>query len=298
MPNESRGNPWLAAARPRTLPAAVAPVLVGTALAWRAGAFDARAAAVCLAFALLIQIGANFANDYYDHRHGADNADRVGPRRAVASGLVTPAAMRRAMWLVFGLAFVLGLTLVAWGGWWLVVVGVLCIASGIAYTGGPWPLGYYGLGDLFVFIFFGLVAVCATFYVQAGTLSREAVLAAVAVGLLTVNILVVNNYRDEETDRRAGKHTLVVRWGRGFARGQFAAAHLVACAIVIVLALEGFYSLVAALLVTPILAACGVVQWRALRAARTPAELITLLGWCGAYVATYAVTLSVLIVAG
>lgn len=288
----------MAAARPRTLPAAVAPVLVGTALAWRAGAFDALAASVCLVFALLIQIGANFANDYYDFKHGADTEERVGPRRAVATGGVKPAAMHRAMWLTFGAAFFLGLSLVAWGGWWLVVIGVLCIISGIAYTGGPWPLGYYGLGDLFVFVFFGLVAVCATFYVQAGTITGEAVLAAAAIGVLTVNILVVNNYRDVETDRKAGKHTLVVRWGKRFSEWQFAAAHVLACAIVIALALAGFFSLAAALLVTPILAGCGVVQWRALRGARKTEELIRLLGWCGAYVATYAVTLSVLIVAG
>lgn len=298
MATEARWRIWAAAARPRTLPAAVAPVLVGTALAWRAGGFDALAASICLVFALLMQIGANFANDYFDFKHGVDTAERVGPRRAVAAGLVSPGAMHRAMWLTFGFAFVLGLSLVTWGGWWLVTIGVLSIVSGIAYTGGPWPLGHYGFGDLFVFIFFGLVAVCATYYVQTGSVSGETLLVAVAMGLLIVNILVVNNYRDVESDRRAGKRTLVVRCGRTFSRGQFVFGHLVACGVVILLAVGGYYSLAAALLVTPILVACGVVQWWKLRTAQTSTELITLLGWCGLYSAVYAVTLSVLIVAG
>jgi 1,4-dihydroxy-2-naphthoate octaprenyltransferase len=289
---------WVAAARPRTLPAAVAPVIVGSALAWRAGAFDAVAATICLAFALLVQIGANFANDYYDFVHGADTGERVGPRRAVAAGLVPPATMRRAMGLTFGLALAVGLTLVAWGGWWLVAVGVVSIASGIAYTGGPFPLGYYGLGDLFVFVFFGLVAVGATFYVQAGHVSLSVLLAAVAIGLLTVNILLVNNYRDVETDRKAGKRTLVVRFGRRFALGQLAASHVCACGILVALALQGLYSLTAGSLVAAILAVYAYLQWRSLRQARDSAELIALLGWCGAYLTAYAVALAVLIVTG
>jgi len=289
---------WLSAARPRTLPAAVAPVVVGSALAWRAGSFDARAAGVCLAFALLVQIGANFANDYYDFVRGADTVERVGPRRAVAAGLIAPAAMRRATFLTFGAALALGLLLVAWGGWWLVGVGLACVLSAVAYTGGPWPLGYFGLGDVFVFVFFGLVAVGVTYYVQAGTVSPEVWLAAAAIGLLTTNILVVNNYRDVATDRRAGKRTLVVRWGRGFALGQFAASHLGACAILVALARTGLYSLTAGLLVAGILALHGFLQWRALRRAQDAREMIFLLGWCGAYVAIYAATLSVLILTG
>lgn len=298
MSAEAPWRIWLAAARPRTLPAAVAPVIVGSALARRAGGFDFAAAVICLAFALLVQIGANFANDYYDYVRGADTGERVGPRRAVAAGLVPPAVMRRAMGLTFGLAFVVGLALVAWGGWWLVAVGVVSIASAIAYTGGPFPLGYLGLGDLFVFVFFGLVAVCATYYVQAGTVSGTALLAAVAIGLLTVNILVVNNYRDADTDRKAGKRTLVVRFGRRFALGQLAASHVCACGILIVLALQGLYSLGAGVLVAAILAIYAFLQWRSLRQARDSAELIALLGWCGAYLTAYAVALAVLIVTG
>jgi len=289
---------WLGAARPRTLPAAVSPVVVGSALAWRAGAFDARAAGLCLGFALLVQIGANFANDYYDFLRGADSPERVGPRRAVAAGLVAPGTMRRVTWLTLGLALALGLSLVAWGGWWLVGVGVACVVSAVAYTGGPWPLGYYGLGDLFVFVFFGLVAVCVTFFVQAGHVSLAAVLAASAVGLLTVNILLVNNYRDAETDRRAGKRTMVVRFGRRFAQAQFAASHGCACAVVILLAHAGLYGRPAAYLVALVLAAIGFRQWRALRQARDAREMIRLLGRCGAHVALYAAALSALVVTG
>ncbi|OHE82967.1 MAG: 1,4-dihydroxy-2-naphthoate octaprenyltransferase, partial [Verrucomicrobia bacterium RIFCSPLOWO2_12_FULL_64_8] len=212
--DEPRWRIWLSAARPRTLPAAIAPVIVGSAFAWRAGAFDGRAAGICLAFALLVQIGTNFANDYYDFLKGADSAKRVGPRRAVAAGLVEPAVMKRAMILTFGLAFVVGSSLIAWGGWWLVAIGLASIVSGVAYTGGPWPLGYLGLGDLFVFVFFGLVAVGATFYVQAGQVSNDVLHAAAAVGALVTNILLVNNYRDAETDAAAGKRTLVVRFGK------------------------------------------------------------------------------------
>jgi len=230
--SEPRWKIWAAAARPRTLPAAVAPVLVGTGLAWRDGKFDGRAAALCLGFGLLVQIGTNFSNDYYDFVKGADTAARVGPRRAVAAGLIAPAAMHRAMWGVFAAAFLCGLGLIAWGGPWLLLVGALSILCGLAYTGGPWPLGYHGLGDVFVFVFFGLVAVCATYFVQAGAVVTDAVVTAVAVGLLTANILVVNNYRDAETDAAAGKHTLVVRFGRGFARAQFAGSHAVAVAAI------------------------------------------------------------------
>ena len=298
MAAESSWKVWLAAARPRTLPAAVAPVIVGSALAWRAGAFMPVAAAVCLVFALLVQIGANYANDYYDFVRGADTSERVGPRRAVAAGLVTPATMRRVMVLTFSLAFVVGLTLVALGGWWLVLVGVVSIASAVAYTGGPFPLGYHGLGDLFVFVFFGLVAVGGTYYVQARGLSWVVLEAAAAVGLLTVNILVVNNYRDADTDRKAGKHTLVVRFGRGFALAQLAAAHAVACGIMVALAGQGLYSVPAAILLAAILGAYAYLQWRTLRRAREARELIALLGWCGAYLAAYSISLAVLIVTG
>ncbi|HSH93539.1 MAG TPA: 1,4-dihydroxy-2-naphthoate polyprenyltransferase, partial [Roseimicrobium sp.] len=206
---------WAEAARPRTLPAAVAPVLVASALAMRDDLFNAQAALSCLVFALLIQIGTNFANDYYDFIKGADTAERVGPRRAVAAGLVAPAAMKRAMIGVFAVAFLAGLSLLGFGGWPLLLIGVASILCGIAYTGGPYPLGYNGLGDVFVFVFFGLVAVGATYFVQTGLVTGEVLLLGSGIGALATNILVVNNYRDVETDAKAGKRTLAVRFGRG-----------------------------------------------------------------------------------
>ncbi|MBI4622668.1 MAG: 1,4-dihydroxy-2-naphthoate polyprenyltransferase [Verrucomicrobia bacterium] len=280
---------WFAAARPRTLAAAVAPVLVGSALARHDGAFDAVAATLCLGFALLVQIGTNFANDYYDFMHGADTATRVGPRRAVAAGLVAPATMRRAMWGVLAGAFLVGLGLVAWGGPWLLVIGLASILCAIAYTGGPWPLAYHGLGDVFVFVFFGLVAVGATYFVQAGRLSADAVLAAAAVGALATNILLVNNYRDAETDAAAGKRTLVVRFGRAAARAQFAAALALALAMPLAFVARGYrpWCLLPLALVP--------VAWahaRRLRESQTPGERIALLGDTGKLLAAYAILFS------
>ena len=281
---------WLEATRPRTLPAAVAPVLVGSALAWHAGKFDGVAAGLCLLFALLIQIGTNFANDYYDFVKGADSAERVGPRRAVAAGLVKPETMRAAMIAVFAVAFVGGLSLIAWGGPWLLAVGVASIACGVAYTGGPWPLGYNGLGDVFVFVFFGLVAVGATFFVQAGEITFDALLAGTAIGLLAANILVVNNYRDAETDAAAGKRTLVVRFGRGFARRQFGFSLLVALGIPAAFFARGGYG--AWCLLPLLVAPLAWAHARRLRASETPAERIALLGDTGKLLAVYAVLFS------
>jgi 1,4-dihydroxy-2-naphthoate octaprenyltransferase len=295
---ETQWRIWAAALRPRTLPAAVAPVIVGSALAWRAGAFSAAASLLCLAFALLVQIGANFANDYYDFVHGADTQERVGPVRAVAAGLVSPAAMKRAMALAFGLAFCTGLALIAWGGWWLVAIGVASIASAIAYTGGPYPLGYHGLGDVFVFLFFGLVAVGATFGVQTGYLTVAALLAGAAMGALATNILLVNNYRDAATDAKAGKRTVVVRLGKRYALGQFAAAHGVAAVTPLALAALGLFRLEVALAVAGVATVFGFVLSRALRAAASPAECVELLGKSSGYLSAYALLLSGAIVIG
>lgn len=282
---------WFSASRPRTLPAAVAPVLAASALAWRDGDFDGPAAFICLAFALLIQIGTNFANDYYDFVKGADTAERVGPRRAVASGLVRPATMKRVMIAVFVLAFATGLTLLGYGGWPLLVIGLASIVCGVAYTGGPYPLGYNGLGDVFVFVFFGLVAVGATYYVQAGMISSEAWIIGAGIGALAANILVVNNYRDVETDARAGKRTLVVRFGRRFALAQFVAAHGIACGALLAVALGEWHPLAvaagAAICVT-----AAWIQTRRLSRAAGPAELIRLLGATGMYLALYALVLA------
>ena len=210
-------SPLIVAARPKTLPAAVAPVMLGTALAAQAGCFRFIPAALCLAFALLIQVGANYANDYFDFMKGADTPDRIGPVRAVASGLMTPKEMFRAMWAVFGLAFLVGCGLIFYGGWWLLAIGVASILCALAYTGGPYPLGYHGYGDLLVFIFFGLIAVMFTFFVQSGYFSVNSFWVSIVAGGLVTNILIVNNYRDAENDERVGKETLVVRFGRPFA---------------------------------------------------------------------------------
>jgi 1,4-dihydroxy-2-naphthoate polyprenyltransferase len=228
---------WLEAARPKTLPAAVVPVLVGAALAYRAGVFKPGAGLICLGFALLVQIGTNLANDYGDFVKGADRADRLGPRRATASGAVTPRAMAGTAIGVFVAAFLLGLGLVRVGGWELLPVGIASLLFGWAYTSGPFPLAYHGLGDVFVFIFFGLVAVGGTFYVMTGRLDWRVFLAAVPVGLLATNILVVNNTRDAATDARAGKRTLVVRLGRNAAIQQYAWSFAGAFAVPIALAL-------------------------------------------------------------
>ena len=282
---------WASAARPRTLPAAIAPVVVGSGLAWRDGHFDGRAAGLCLGFALLVQVGTNFANDYYDFVRGADTVKRIGPRRAVAAGLIAPATMRRATWLVFAVAFACGLGLIAWGGPWLLVIGVASILCGYAYTGGPWPLGYLGLGDVFVFIFFGLVAVGATYFVQAGRLTADALLAAVPIGLLASNILVVNNYRDADTDAAAGKRTLVVRFGRGFSRAQFNAS--LALAVIVVPAVLAGRDHCAWRLLPIVLAPMAWVHSRRLRERTLPTEQIALLGDTGKLLVLYAVVLTI-----
>ena len=184
---------WSQAARPKTLWAAVTPVIVGTSLAWHDSAFHPLAAVAALLGALALQIAANFANDLYDFEHGADTAERLGPLRVTQAKLVTPGTMRRALGIVLGFAFAVGIYLVWRGGWPIVVVGLLSIGAAILYSGGPSPYGYHGLGELFVFVFFGIIAVTGTYYVQALTVNSTAVLLSVPVGLLAMAILVVNN---------------------------------------------------------------------------------------------------------
>jgi 1,4-dihydroxy-2-naphthoate octaprenyltransferase len=250
-----------------------------------------RAAGFCLGFGLLVQIGTNFANDYYDFVKGADTAARVGPRRAVAAGLISPGTMRAAMRGTFAAAFLCGLGLIYWGGPWLIAIGLVSILCGIAYTGGPWPLGYHGLGDVFVFIFFGLVAVCSTYFVQAGRVVLDAILAAVPIGLLTANILVVNNYRDMETDSAAGKRTLVVRFGRGFARGQFIGSLVIA--LVAVPALLALRDHNAWRLLPLALTPMALRHIGRLRHQTLPEQQILLLGDTGKLLALYALLLTV-----
>lgn len=205
---------WVLASRPATLTAAVVPVLVGTACAYAAGAFQAGPAIAALCGAMLLQIGANFANDVFDYEKGADTDARLGPTRAVQAGLLTPAEVRLGMVVVFTLALLTGVYLTAVAGPIIVAIGLAAIAAAIAYTGGPYPLGYHGLGDIFVMVFFGFVAVCGSAFVQTRTVPSLAIWASIPVGALATAVLVVNNVRDRDTDVRAGKRTLPVRFGR------------------------------------------------------------------------------------
>lgn len=281
---------WLLAARPKTLPAAFVPVLVGSAFAAREGSFNPAAAGLCLAFALLVQIGTNFANDYFDFLKGADNAERVGPKRAVAAGWVMPATMRAAMFTVFALSFVVGLALIQFGGWWLLPLGIVSIVSGLAYTGGPYPLAYHGLGDLFVFLFFGLVAVCATYFVQTHRVTWEVALGAAAIGALAANILVANNYRDRDTDARAGKRTLVVKLGPTAATAQYAVSVVLGLAAPIVFWFRGWGAWVLLpLLVTPLAVKCVLT----LKPSTPAPVLISLLGKTAGLLALYGLLLAV-----
>ncbi|WP_336359129.1 1,4-dihydroxy-2-naphthoate polyprenyltransferase [Haladaptatus sp. ZSTT2] len=246
---------WVMAARPQTLPAAAAPVIVGTGLAVHDGVFAALPALAALVGALLIQIGTNFANDYYDAIKGADTDERQGFTRVTQSGLIAPEEVKRAMYLTFAIAIISGTYLVSVGGLPIVVIGLASVASGIAYTGGPYPLGYHGLGEVFVFIFFGIVAVTGTYYVQAvdavagipmtvpsGTLPLAALVASLAPAALSTAILVVNNVRDIETDAKTGKRTLAVRLGYRWSRVEYLLMLAVAYAVPAVFALDPAYS--------------------------------------------------------
>lgn len=204
---------WYLATRPKTLPAASAPVIVGTALAIGDGVFSLGPFLAALAVALLLQIGSNIANDVFDFKKGTDTEERVGPLRVTQAGLISPREMFIGLAIVMALAFLVMVYLMYVGGWPILAIGILAIISAIIYTGGPFPIGYNGLGEIFVFIFFGPVAVCGTYYVQALGLTPAAWIASVPIGFLIMAILVVNNYRDYETDRKTGKKTLAVRFG-------------------------------------------------------------------------------------
>ncbi len=227
----SRARAFVHSLRPPTLAAAVVPVLVGSAVAAREGFFRPAPALAALFGALCIQVGTNFANDLYDFRKGADRAGRIGPTRALAAGWLTPGEVRAAMIAAFALATLAGIYLALEAGWAVVVIGVLSIAAGVGYTAGRWALGYNGLGDLAVFVFFGIVAVTGTYFVQARAVSPLAVAAAVPVGALCTNILVVNNVRDRDQDKASGKRTLAVLLGRGAARAEYALMLVIAYAV-------------------------------------------------------------------
>lgn len=214
---------WWMAARPRTLPAALAPVIAGSALAFFDGAFRPLPALAALLGALLLQVGANYANDLFDFRKGADTAERVGPTRVTQAGLLSQRQVALGTALVFALAALCGVYLISAAGWPVLIIGLASILAALAYTGGPYPLGYNGLGEVFVFLFFGVAAVGGTYYVQALQVTPGALFTALPVGCLVVNILVVNNLRDIPTDRAAGKRTLAARFGDTWARREFTA---------------------------------------------------------------------------
>ena len=259
----SRRRAWLMAARPQTLPAAAAPVVVGIGLALGTGVFAPLPALAALVGALLIQVGTNFANDYYDAKSGVDSDDREGFTRVTQSGLIEPPQVRSAMIATFALAILVGVYLVYVGGVPIIVIGLASVAAGVLYAGGPYPFGSYGLGDLFVFVFFGLVAVTGTYYVQAAalatafplwlppdTLPLAAVVASLPAAALSTNILVVNNLRDRETDEAAGKRSLAVIIGYRWSRVEFVLLLGMAYTVPVVFWLTGFSLLVLAPLLT------------------------------------------------
>lgn len=225
---------WMLAIRPKTLPAAAAPVMLGSTLAFIDKSFDLFPAMAALLAALLLQIGSNVANDLYDFERGADSGERLGPTRVTQAGILSPEQVKRGMFLIFGVTIIIGLYLTWHAGWPILLIGVAAIISAVAYTGGPYPLGYHGLGDIFVFIFFGLAATVGTYFVQTGQTSPLSWWMAVAMGLLIVAILVVNNLRDIESDRKAGKRTLAVRLGKRGARIEYLLCIIGAYAIPIV----------------------------------------------------------------
>lgn len=209
---------WLLASRPKTLAAGSVPVIVASALAAHFGQFKLIPALLCLAFALLAQIASNFSNDYFDFIKKTDNEDRLGPARAVSSGWIEPKKMLYGIFVTVVLACMFGLGLVYYGGWQMIIVGLICVISLLAYTAGPWPLAYNGLGDVFVLVFFGLVAVVVSFYVQTSFINYQSFICGAVVGLGAVNILVLNNYRDRDTDRKSNKNTTIVIFGEVFGK--------------------------------------------------------------------------------
>lgn len=233
--NIGKFKSWVLASRPKTLTAAVSPVLIGTSVAYYDNKINLIAALIALICSLLIQIGTNFVNDLYDHLKGSDSEDRVGPERALATGLISSNEMKYAIYLTFGVTFLLGLYLVYLAGWPILLVGVFSIASGYAYTAGPYPLAYNGLGDIFVFVFFGVVAVVGTYYVQALQLTELIFISSIPAGTLITNILVINNYRDIDEDSKNDKNTLAVKFGKQFSQVQYLLQLLIAYVVPVVI---------------------------------------------------------------
>ncbi len=295
LPKPGSLRAWLLACRPKTLTAAWAPVLVGTACAIAADGFAPVVAAAALLGSSLLQIGANFANDVFDYEKGADDETRLGPTRAVQAGLLTPTQMKVGMAVCFALATVVGVYLTAVGGWPIIAIGLASIASAIAYTGGPYPLGYNGLGDVFVMIFFGFVAVCCTAWLQAGFVPASSIACGAGVGALATAILVVNNVRDASTDVLAGKRTVVVRFGVRAGLWEYVGTMVVAFAVPLVLLALGFTPWVLLGCVTlPI----GIALTRRMFATNDGPTFNALLAKTAALLLVYSVTLAAGVVLG
>ncbi len=222
---------WILASRPKTLAGAAAPVLVGCSLAYHAESFALLPSLICLLFALLMQIDANFINDYFDCVKGADREDRLGPKRACAQGWISLQAMRWGMSIISATAIAVGSCILLFTDWLLIPVGLLCIVFALAYTAGPYPLAYHGWGDVLVLVFFGIVPVCCTYYVLTATCTLPVVMASMACGLVTDQLLMINNFRDREQDAISGKRTIVVRWGAASGLWAYLALGVVAVAI-------------------------------------------------------------------
>jgi len=281
---------WIMASRPKTLTAAVAPVLVGTGLAAFHGVLAWMPAAAAMLGAILIQIGTNLANDYYDFVRGGDTEERVGPVRVTQAGILPPQTVRTGMIVVLAAAMLVGVYLVAVAGWPIVVIGLASVACAVLYTGGPFPLAYHGLGDLFVFVFFGLVAVGGTYYVQGLAWPLDALLAGAGLGALSMAILVVNNLRDIETDTKANKRTLAVRLGPGGTRIEFVLTLVVALLVPIIGVLDFGWPLatLAALAFLPF----AIAPTKAVFTYRDPRELLPALGATARVVVVYGLLLS------
>ena len=230
---------WLLAARPKTLTGAVVPILIGTGLAIADGKFNWLPALICCLFAFLMQIASNLINDLFDFLKGTDREDRLGPERACAQEWISPSAMKIGIIIVVSLACALGSTLLLYGGWWLIMVGMVCVIFAFLYTTGPYPLSYHGWGDVLVLLFFGFVPVCGTYYVQALTITPSVIVGSLISGLAIDTLLVVNNYRDREADALSGKKTVVVRFGEPFGRYLYLFLGMIACWLCLYFVFEG-----------------------------------------------------------
>lgn len=280
---------WIEAMRLRTLPVSAAGVVAACGYALHYGCFDPAPAAICLIFAILAQIASNFANEYYDFTGGLDRAGRDGPRRGVTEGDITPRAMLRATYITLGIACATGLSLVAWGGWWLVIAGIFIVLAALAYSTGPYPLSHHGLGEVMVIIFFGLVPVTLCYYVQSRTCTTAVVMGAIGIGLMAANLLIVNNYRDRDDDLAVGKRTLCVMLGRRAMR----AAYLLNAVIAVALSLPVWLTMPAAARVIPVAyLAAAVALWRML-GRRSGSALNPLLGMTAMSMLAYALAFAI-----